>query len=697
MSGSPWTFAEESSSISAELVTLVHGTTFAILDRRGDLCGRNGPQGLFVGDTRVCSELVLLIDGEAPEPLTVSVVGPGEAAFAGRSGDGATFIRRCWSVGAGATCELQLLSRSQSARTVRVELGMTSDFADLFAVKDGRAPGHVAARRDEATAAPPGTEVRLEQADGHRGVVLRAEAGGGADVTSTETGLAWDVHLPPRGRWRCHLTLTAVRDGAPVDETVQRWEHGRGDSRLQVASDVPGLADAVRRSLEDLEALRLVDPLHPGDRVVAAGAPWFMTLFGRDSILTSWMALPADPGLGLATARTLARLQGTRTDPATDEQPGKILHEVRFGRTSSLSLARAERYFGTADATPLFVLLVHQLWRWGAPWPEIEALLPAVDRATGWMAGPGDPDGDGFIEYQRASPTGLRNQGWKDSWDGIAFADGRLAEPPIALAEVQGYAFAAWQAAGDLWEAAGDDDRASASRARAGALAAAFDEAFWLEEHGWYALALDAAKEPVDALASNLGHLLWTGIVPDARVDAVADVLMGGTLRSGWGIRTLATTMARYDPLGYHTGSVWTHDTAICAHGLARSGHPHEAGRAVAALVDVAAASGYRWPELYGAEPVGGRPAPYPASCRPQAWAAASAGLIVSTVLGLRADAPNGRLVLSPLPDPPCGALRVEGLRVSGLPVTVEVSATGHVVAVDAPDGLEVVAATPHA
>jgi hypothetical protein len=668
---SPWTFAEESATIAAELVTLVHGTTFAILDRRGDLAGRTGPQGLFVGDTRVCSELVLLVDGEAPEPLTVAVVGPDEAAFAGRSADGATFVQRRWRIDAGASSEVELLSRSAVPRNVRVELRVTSDFADLFAVKDGRAPGHVDGHREVAG----GDELRVADDAGRRGVVLRAGAGPDAVAAPSDAGLAWDVQLAAHGRWRATIELAAVRDGVEVDKPPRHWVHGHGAAGLQVASDVPGLPVAVERSLEDLDALRLVDPLHPEDRVVAAGAPWFMTLFGRDSILTSWMSLPADPGLGLATARTLARLQGARTDPATDEEPGRILHEVRFGRGSSLSLAEAERYFGTADATPLFVLLVHELWRWGLPWSDVEPLLPAVTRATDWMAGPGDHDGDGFVEYRRARVSGLRNQGWKDSWDAIAFADGRLADPPIALAEVQGYAYAAWLAAAELWAAAGEPERAGTARERASALATAFDEAYWLDEQGWYALALDADKQPVDALASNLGHLLWAGIVPEHRVDAVAGALLAPDLCSGWGVRTLATSMARYDPLGYHTGSVWPHDTAIAVAGLRRVGRGHDAAELAGALLAAADDLGGRLPELFaGLTPDEfPRPVPYPASCSPQAWASAAPLLLVRALLGLEVDVPGGRIRLDPVLPPGCRHLVASRLRVGGSELTVQV------------------------
>jgi glycogen debranching enzyme len=441
-----------------------------------------------------------------------------------------------------------------------------------------------------------------------------------------------------------------------------------------VTSDVPGLDVAVATSLEDLDALRLVDPGHPEDAVVAAGAPWFMTLFGRDSLLTSWMALPVDPDLGLATARTLARLQGRTTDPPTEEEPGRILHEVRFGAGPSLSLADAERYFGSVDATPLFVLLVHQLWRWGSPWSDIEPLLPAVHAAMEWTAGPGDPDGDGFVESGPATEIGLRNQGWKDSWDAISYADGRLAEPPVALAEVQAYVHAALAAAADLSRVA-DDGRAEAYDRRAEDLAAAFDAAFWLPDRDTYAMALDHDKTPVDGLASHLGHLLWCGIVPAERVEATADALVADPLRSGWGIRTLATSMARFDPLGYHTGSVWPHDTALAIAGLRRAGRAEDAAALSADLLAASACLGGRLPELFAGLspdefPV---PVPYPASCSPQAWASATPLMILRALLGLEVDVPRDRICLDPALPQGCQRLQVSGLCVAGHEVSIQV------------------------
>ncbi len=307
-------------------------------------------------------------------------------------------------------------------------------------------------------------------------------------------------------------------------------------------TDVPGLVGAFERAGEDLGALRRFDRDHPDEPVIAARAPWYMTLFGREALLTSWMALVLDPGLAMATVRTLARLQGTIDVPDTEEQPGCILHEVRLSRGSSLALAGGDVYYGPADATPL------SLWRWGTPLDELRPVLPAVGAALAWLAWPADPDGGGYVEYQRRSPRGLVNQGWKDSFDGASYADGRLSEPPIATAEIQAYAYAAWRAGADLAAAAGDYRQAEAREVRAIDLRDRFDRDFWLPDRN--AIALDGDKHPVDAVASNMGHGLWTGIIADHphNAAAVARWLVSPELFPGWVVRTLATSMARYNP-----------------------------------------------------------------------------------------------------------------------------------------------------
>src|SRR6478735_7500113 len=310
----------------------------------------------------------------------------------------------------------------------------------------------------------------------------------------------------------------------------------------------------LRRSYDDLGALRIEDPRDPDRVVVAAGAPWFMTLFGRDSLFASIMAMPVDPSLALGTVQTLADRQGSVVDLMSEEEPGKILHEVRLGVSTGLALGGKSAYYGSVDATPLFVLVLGEVSRWGFAADVISGLLPHADRALDWIRDYGDRDGDGFVEYARLNDMGLINQGWKDSWDGINFADGRLAEPPIALCEVQAYVYTAYQARSLLARYAGDSGLEDKLADRAKQLKKRFNEQFWIPERGYYAIALDGKKRQVDACASNMGHCLWVGLVDEDKAPQVAEHLMSPEMFSGWGVRTLASDMGAYNPASYHNG-----------------------------------------------------------------------------------------------------------------------------------------------
>jgi len=439
------------------------------------------------------------------------------------------------------------------------------------------------------------------------------------------------------------------------------------------------LAAALSRSVEDIGALRIVDPDHPERAVVAAGAPWFMALFGRDSLLSSWMLLPVDTGLAVGTLQTLAAHQGRIADPVSEEEPGRILHEMRFGRAAWLGLGGRHVYYGTVDATPLFVMLLGELHRWGRHHTEVEAMVPHADRALEWIERYGDADGDGFVEYARKNERGLVNQGWKDSWDGVNFADGRLAEPPVALAEVQGYTFAAYVARARFAEESGDVSTARHWAGKANRIKEAFNEAFWLPDRGWFAVGLDRAKRPIDALTSNIGHCLWTGIVDQDKAASLAEHLLSEEMFSGWGIRTLATSMAAYNPMSYHNGSVWPHDTALCMAGLMRYGFVKQAQRIAVALLDAAGRYGHRLPELFCGFPRAEfpDPVPYPTSCSPQAWASAAPLLLLRSLLRFEPRIPAGRLWCAPAVPNRYLPLRVSGLAVGESRVTLDVHDSG--------------------
>jgi glycogen debranching enzyme len=432
---------------------------------------------------------------------------------------------------------------------------------------------------------------------------------------------------------------------------------------------------ALDRGLDDLDQLLNHGPA--GDPFVAAGVPWYSCLFGRDSLITSLQLLPLNAAVARDTLVLLARLQATSTDEWRDAQPGKILHELRTGEMARANEIPFTPYYGTIDATPLWLMLLDEYQRWTADDELVDQLWPHALAAVAWLDDCGDLDGDGLIEYHRASERGLTNQGWKDSWDAISMRDGTLATPPIALVEVQAYAYAGRQGIARLAELRGDTDLAARQRQRAERLRGQFEEEFWMADAGIYALALDGAKRQVDAIASNAGHALWAGICTPERAADVARALTSEDMWSGWGIRTLSTTTGGYNPIGYHSGSVWPHDNAIIAAGLMRYGLADAAALVVGGLLR--ASEGFaeaRLPELFSgfSRAEATRPVPYPVACSPQAWAAGSIFQLVGAMLGLQPDAGAGRLAVRPALPEWLDDVAIRRLRVGAAAIDLTVS-----------------------
>ncbi len=698
---SPWTgtAAIASTGTSVGSVMLVEGQTFCLSGRTGDMSPAV-PQGLFVLDTRVVATWQLRLDGRPLEPLTVTIDQPFSATFALRGqpaegqADACIVCLRRRDVGNGLRERITVTNHGLEERSLELQLVHGTDFADVFAVKESRA--HAGGRQRSEVVEGAVLHVQAD-AGAERVVEVRVH---GAELDA-ETA-TWQVALAPGASFE---TCVEVRVRVAEQELEPRFECGRRDgqpsvperrlhewrSRLpRVVSDHRPLEESVAQAGLDLGALRIFDPEHPEVPILAAGAPWFMTVFGRDSLLTAWMTLLADPSLALGVLTTLARFQGEDVDLATEEEPGKILHEIRFNAATQLTLRGGDRYYGSVDATPLFVMLLGEVHRWGGDVQEVRRLLPHADRALDWIERFGDVDGDGYVEYEQRSPRGLANQGWKDSWDALRHPDGSLARGPIALCEVQGYVWAAYTARALLAEAFDDPATAARCRERAAALRRRFDDDFWMEDAGCYALALDGDKRTVAAVASNSGHCLWAGIAEPHRAPALARTLTSPQMFSGWGVRTLSTDMRAYNPVSYHNGSVWPHDNAMCIDGLRRHGCDAEAHAVLRAQLEVAQASQWRLPELFAgfSRDEVSAPASYPASCSPQAWAAAAPLLWVRALLGLRPDAPSRRLHLDPSLPPWMRHLRVEGLRIAGHDVSVEVE--GDEVEVVAPPGFTV-------
>ncbi len=686
-----WTFAGQPPTSPG--VTLLEGASFCVSDVRGDISPEHAA-GLFVRDVRVLSRWFLDLLPDPMESLAVETIDPTTAVFLSRRiptpGEPATSVlvsrRRHVSQGLHETIEIHNLS----AETVRVVpvLQVGADFADVLAIKSG-APAStlpaIAQATDDGLVFTNGP-----QSPDTATIEVRVRADHGPIVLPGQ--LLWNLELPARATATLQVEVAVSQAGRTLPRTpipapgppaaVLR------PLRRQVVTPSDDVERVVARSFTDVASLRMVDASDPQRAIVAAGAPWFMTLFGRDSLLTAWMLLPFSPELAEGTLAALAERQGTVTDPTTEEQPGRILHEVRAAPQTTAALAGSQTYYGSADSTPLFVMLVGEWSRWGATPEQLAPLLPHVDRALDWINGPGDPDQDGFVEVAPMTESGLINQGWQDSPDAIVNADGSVPRGPVALCEVQAYVYGALVARSELAERFGDGPTADDYRGRALAFKERFNDRFWLPERGHLAVALDADKRPVDACASNMGHALWTGVVAEEHAAAVAERLTDRTMFSGWGIRTLAADMASYNPAGYHTGAVWPHDSTIAAAGLMRYGFAEPAVQVLAGLFDAATAFDDHLPEVWCgfSDQEFPFPVPFPTSCSPQAWAAAAPLLAVRTLLGLDPDVPRGTLTVAPRVPQQLMPLAVSDLLIGGHRVTVVANSEGTVVEGAPPD-----------
>jgi glycogen debranching enzyme len=630
-------------------LTVFKGSTFVLCDAAGELVAE--PDGFFVADRRVLSRLVIGIDGWQSDVLRTTGGGDAPAQVLRRAispdeppGIAPLLLASTLEVEAGELT-LRLLVRNPAPvrRTARLLLLAAADFADIFAVKEGRAAGLV-----HHEAALDGGRLLV------RGQGTTTVLDLGPDpVDAVVSGFADDVSLAPRGTYERTVVVTAHVEGDQLGDEVSA--HSRPLRRPRVSTRHEPLRRALRQGCDDLDALRVHDEV-TGGSTVAAGAPWFMTLFGRDALLTALMCAVWDQRVGLDVLRSLAARQGSEVDALSEEEPGRILHETRMTTGTSLFEGERRTYYGSTDSTPLFVVLLGELVRCGLDPDLARPLLPHADRCLAWIQEYGDVDGDGFVESVRRSDHGLVNQGWKDSWNAIVDNEGAVVEPPVRLVEVQAYWYAALRARADLARVLGDGD-ADALDAQADDLRRRIDERYWLGRLGSYAIALGPDGAALAASSSNAGHVLWTGCALPKRAHRLGATLVGRQMRTHWGLRTLSSGNPAYDPLGYHTGSVWPHDTALVAWGLARYGMGRPARELGAGLVRASAHFDGSLPELMAGFEVsdaigGGSPVRFPTACSPQAWAAASSLLVLRAALGLEVDVPRGRLLVSPsLPD----------------------------------------------
>jgi hypothetical protein len=631
---------------------------------------RGGAEGVYHSDvralSRLCHRVDAVVDWVGTEVSTADrlrqryiVRGVGEP-----TADPEIVLTRELTIGAGeVTDRLSFANVGTQARELEVCVDVASDLAGTDAVMTGRPVAEVA----------PEVEVREDD------VRLRW-ANKRIRVTATVPALPdapRKIVVPPGESVEVVARIEVGDVGAPIFLPVDSPE--ALISGLRVEGSRQDLVGAVSRSVADLRGLLLADAKEPADCLVAAGSPWYLTLFGRDSLWAARFLLLTGTDLAMGTLRALARRQATATDPASEAQPGKILHEVRVETLQvSGGIVIPPLYYGTIDATALWVSLLHGAWKHGAPQEQVADLLSNLEAALDWLAASTGPDG--FLRYVDSTGHGLANQGWKDSVDGVRHRDGSRGEAPIALCEVQAYAYAAAMQGAELQRAFGEGDPDRREEWAAG-LAKRFRAAFWVDspEGPHPAIALDAHDRPVSALTSNIGHLLGTGLCDAEESAAIARLLVGPELNSGYGLRTMASTTTGYNPLGYHTGSVWSHDTMIAASGLAASGFRTEAEVLVTGLLDASTAFRGQLPELFGGYPAvpGGGPTAYAASCHPQGWAAAAVVEGVRILLGLDVDVPHGRIGTAIPVGEALRGHRVDGLVINGEPASVEVSLDG--------------------
>jgi glycogen debranching enzyme len=652
--------------MNIETISILDGSTFVVSSANGDIEAKpDHPHGLFFKDMRHLSHWVLKLNGARLEVLSTDAIEYYFAQFFCVPPRGTIYkdqivsvIRRRY-VGEGFSEEIEVMNHDTSAHQFELRMEADTDFADLFEVKD------VLPKKGEYYHEFKNGKLVL----GYRREQFVRETILESSIRPTRTEgrhSSFQFTLQPKSTWTIELQVKpVVGKVVHVPKYAAREDRANAKSNLRgglqewmhSAPEISAYPDQIRmlylRSIVDLAALRFYPETSPEDSVPAAGLPWFMALFGRDSLITSYQTLPFVPELSATTLRVLAHTQGKVVDDFREEEPGRILHELRVGEMTFFKERPHSPYYGTTDATPLFLILLDEYERWSGDINLVRELEPAARAALKWIDEYGDRDHDGYVEYQRKTDLGLENQCWKDSWNSILFADGTVAPAPIATCEIQGYVYDAKKRcarlAREIW---GDETLADRLEDEADALKQRFNKDYWIKDRQFFAIALDGKKRKVNSLTSNIGHLLWSGIVDDEKVPAIVSHLMGPKLFSGWGVRTMAEGEAGYNPIGYHNGTVWPHDNSIIAAGLYRSGYRKEASVLVSRTFMASRFFNYRLPETfagYGMHETG-FPVQYPTASSPQAWAAGAPMLGMRVILGME---PKGNtLAVDPvLPD----------------------------------------------
>jgi glycogen debranching enzyme len=655
-------------------LSINHGFGVLITDQDGQVPWPTD-KGFYHSDTRVISSWLIFADGQPWDLLNSGAI----SYFASRvhltnralmteggpvpAGDLGLTISRC--IAGGVHEDLDIVNHSGGRVRFNLEIVIRSDFADIFEVKSGKI-----VRRGRITTAWSQAQSRLTTAYRNRSFsrdVIVSAHNVDSEAVYANGRISFDVDLAPGAAWHACL-LYEIGDGQSVDRAPDeciahanetpagRWLDNWRDGALKVTVANEEYYRFYRQSIDDIASLRLpVDNGRKTHFVPAGGTPWFVALFGRDSLIVSLQTANVFPDFARGTLEVLARYQARARDDYRDAEPGKIMHELRQGELAHFKLIPHTPYYGTADATILYIILLHNAWRTTGDHGLLEQFLPVAERCLRWIDRYGDRDRDGFQEYQTRSSAGYENQGWKDSGEAMVNPDGTFVKGPKANVELQGYVYDAWMRIAQIYDALGKQARARALRKKAKALFDAFNDAFWDEDFGFYAYCLDGEKTPVLSVASNPGHCLWSGIVPPERAAKVVKRLMEPDMWSGWGVRTLSADHPAFNPYSYQNGSVWPHDNALIALGFRRYGFAEEANR-IARDISGAASYfvGHQLPELYSGlqrDPTA-FPVQYLGANTPQAWASGSCFAFLQMILGFQPDAPGGKLRIDPhLPD----------------------------------------------
>ena len=670
-------------SVGPPELTINNSSTFMVTDLNGEIAA-DGQHGLFARDTRFISYYSVSANGQSWVRQTSSattyysarihLTNPQFSTADGEVEPGTLALVINRSVGDGVHEDLDISNFGLKPVRFNLEIAMRSDFADLFEVKSRRfvRRGKIETEWDKERA-----ELRTTYTndDFSRSLICRAISESLAGYANGR--ITFDVELQPGAEWHaCNEFIIVENDRVrlPVRSCFHKTNETKFDwlqrdwlsKATSLTSGNEDIYRLYRQSVEDMGALRLHDHDSNDDLWVAsAGVPWFVTLFGRDSLLASLQSMIVNPGFARGALNKLAAFQATEIDEWRDAEPGKMPHEIRFGELAHFHLIPHTPYYGTADATPLYLIVLHEAWKWLGDDSLLRDYRDTALRCLEWIDCYGDLDGDGFQEYRTRSKQGYENMGWKDSGDACVYPDGSQVKQPKALCELQGYVFDAWMRMAEIFDALGEEPRASLLRKKAADLRARVEQRFWCEDIGCYAFMLDSSKEPVRTIASNAGHLLWSGIASRQHAARTVKRLFESDMWSGWGVRTLSARNPAYNPLSYQRGSVWPHDNGIIALGFKRYGFAGEAARIARDISEAASYFvSYRLPELYGGieRSPGSFPVQYTEANLPQAWASGSVFHLLQAILGLQADAPNRRLNIDPqlprwLPD-----LRLRGL-----------------------------------